>query len=102
MSEPDPTTVFTVPAAAPTATMRAASSGDIGLQKPLSCGAQAGHRQFVATGDCLMEYLEGAMNAPPPAPPPRNRGVKALLAGAILVVVVGVFGVSSVFAASPS
>lgn len=49
-----------------------------------------------------MEYLEGAMNAPPPSPPSRNRGVKALLAGVILVVVLGVFGVSSVFAASPS
>jgi hypothetical protein len=49
-----------------------------------------------------MEYLEGAMNAPPASPPPRNRGVKALFAGVILVVVLGVFGVSSVFAASPS
>ena len=49
-----------------------------------------------------MEYLEGAMNAPPPAPPPRNRGVKALLAGVILVVALAAFGVSGVFAASPS
>ena len=49
-----------------------------------------------------MEYLEGAMNAPPPASPPRNRGVKALLAGVILVVALAAFGVSSVFAASPS
>ena len=49
-----------------------------------------------------MEYLEGAMNAPPPSAPSRKRGVKALLAGVILVVALGVFGASSVFAASPS
>jgi len=49
-----------------------------------------------------MEYLEGAMNAPPPTPPSRTRGVKALLAGVILVVALGAFGASSVFAASPS
>jgi len=49
-----------------------------------------------------MEQLDGAMNAPPPSPPSRTRGVKALLAGVILVVVLGAFGVSSVLAARPS
>jgi hypothetical protein len=49
-----------------------------------------------------MEQLCGAMNAPPPLPPSRRRGVRALLAGVILVVVLGVLGVGSVLAASPS
>lgn len=49
-----------------------------------------------------MEYLEGAMNAPPPTPPPRRNGLKALLAGVLIVVALAAFGVSSVFAASPS
>ena len=49
-----------------------------------------------------MEQLYGAMNASPPLPPSRRRGVRALLAGVILVVVLGVLGVGSVLAASPS
>jgi len=49
-----------------------------------------------------MEQLHGAMNAPPLLPPSRRRGVRALLAGVILVVVLGVLGVGSVLAASPS
>jgi cell division septal protein FtsQ len=49
-----------------------------------------------------MEQLYGAMNAPPPLPPSRRRGVRALLAGVILVVVLGILGVGSVLAASPS
>ena len=49
-----------------------------------------------------MEQLFGAMNAPPPLPPSRRRGVRTLLAGVILVLVLGVLGVGSVLAASPS
>jgi hypothetical protein len=49
-----------------------------------------------------MEQLYGAMNAPPPLPPPRRRGVRAVLAGAVLMVVLGVLGVGSALAASPS
>ena len=48
-----------------------------------------------------MEQLYGAMNAPPPLPPPRRRGVRAVLAGAILIAVLGVLGVGSALAASP-
>lgn len=49
-----------------------------------------------------MEQLYGAMNAPPSLPPSRRLSVRALLAGVILVVVLGVLGVGSVLAASPS
>jgi len=42
------------------------------------------------------------MNSPPPSPAPQRRGVRALLAGAVLVAVLGVVGVSSALAASPN
>ena len=49
-----------------------------------------------------MEQPFDAMNAPPQPPPGQRRGVRGLLLGAILIVALGVAGVSSVLAASPS
>lgn len=49
-----------------------------------------------------MEQPFDAMNAPPQSPPPQRRGVRRVALGAILIVALGVAGVSSVLAASPS